>query len=110
MVTATTALDQNLHPDGWKSAKELAEITGIPRRSLQYRCSKGFYGNFQRRVKSRGGIQYQVHLLSPKLPACASTLYTEILNTPSPVSPFTLKNFLIELSALIERYTAGGEL
>lgn len=110
MVTATTALEQHLHPDGWKSLKDIAALSGISKRQLQRRCAKNYYGRFQRRAKKMGGIQYQVHLLCPVLPARARSIYEGILNTPVPVSPFTLQNFLTDLQALINHYTNGGAL
>lgn len=57
-----------LPENGWKSVKTITEITGIPKRTLQYRCSINHYGKFQRLITANGGQQFQIHSLCPELP------------------------------------------
>ena len=56
--------NQSLPEDGWMSLQDISALTDTPKRTLQYRCKAGYYGNYQR---LESGCYY-IHIYSNKIP------------------------------------------
>lgn len=69
MVSAISHPDNNLPDEGWVPVSRISELLNIPRRTLQYRCQTGFYGQYQEKRKGARGEEYYIHIYSPEIPA-----------------------------------------
>lgn len=111
MVSINTDHNQNtatanalLNPDGWKSLKDIAALTGIPLSTLKFQCSEDYYGKFQRWAKGNGGSQYQIHLLSPKLPTVLREQYINENQDDDALSPEVQADIFSKLSDFQQKY------